>query len=51
MTSESTAPKKKKATPKKVTDADVVKRLSALQRTSISSADRAAVTQVIKLLS
>jgi hypothetical protein len=51
VTTASTAPKKKKAAPKKVTDADVVKRLSALQRTGISSADRAAVTQVIRLLS
>lgn len=50
MTDVSNAPKKK-STPKKVTDADVVKRLSALQRTDISANDRAAVTQVIRLLS
>ena len=42
---------KKKSAPKRVTDADVVKRLSALQRTAISSADRTAITQVIRLLS
>ena len=41
----------KKAAPKKVSDAAVVKRLAALQRTDISSADRNAVTQVIRLLS
>ena len=49
--SDAPATKPKKSTPKKVTDADVVKRLSALQRTNISSADRAAVSQVIRLLS
>ena len=43
--------KKKKAAPKKATSAQVVRYLSDLQRTGISSGDRSAVTQVIRLLS
>lgn len=42
---------KKKAAPKKATKADVVKFLGGVQRTDISSDDRAAVTRVIRLLS
>lgn len=46
-----TAVAKKKSAPKKATDSQVVKYLTALQRKPISTADRSAVTQVIRLLS
>ena len=46
-----TEAKKKKAAPKKATSTQVVKYLSGLQRTDISSDDRSAVTQVIRLIS
>lgn len=42
---------KKKSAPKKATDTQVIRYLSALQRTDISSDDRSAVTQVIRLIS
>jgi hypothetical protein len=42
---------KKKAAPRKATNAQVVTFLSGVQRTQISSEDRAAITTVIRLIS
>jgi len=40
-----------KAAPKKVSDADIVKRLTKLQQGKLSRNDRTSVTAVIRLLS
>ena len=45
------APKKAAPKPKADPNAAALRRLAALQREDISAADRAAVTQVIRLLS